>query len=170
MHPSLWCHRFPLEPLRPSFETQTQQNSPSIVHGGFEAQPPKRHEYRTACVSPKSWTRVPPVLDRTSNTTRFATSSRECVFQVSATMASHPVAPVCQPKPNTRPSLLFVHQHEPAWPSCQSSTTILVLHTHWQTLIINPNHKEQVNLVFAALGKSLGPERTSERITSHRKK
>lgn len=48
-HPSLCRHWFPLEPPPPSFEAQTQQNTPSIAQGGFEAQPPNRHEYHTAC-------------------------------------------------------------------------------------------------------------------------
>jgi hypothetical protein len=46
------CHCwFPPEPPPPSFEAQTHQNPPSVMHGGFEDQSPNRHEHRTACAS-----------------------------------------------------------------------------------------------------------------------
>jgi hypothetical protein len=82
--------------------------------GGFQAQPPNHRDYRPMCVSPMSWTRALPVLDRAGNTIQSATSSRKCVSHVSTTTASHPTALVRQPRPSTRPSPLMLYQHEPA--------------------------------------------------------
>jgi hypothetical protein len=66
------CHRRVLRP-------NPVKNLTSIALGGFKAQPPNRCEYRTACASPTSSTRVLTVLNHANNTTRSATSSRECV-------------------------------------------------------------------------------------------
>jgi hypothetical protein len=74
------------------------------------------------------YTRVLLVLDLAGNKARSITPSRECVSQVLVTMAGHPATPVCQPRPNTRPSPLPVHEHEPAWPS-PPPTTVPMLHT-----------------------------------------
>jgi hypothetical protein len=70
-----------------------------------------------------------PVIDHASNMVHFTTSSHKCVSQVSATAVGHLTALIRQSRSSTRPSPLSVHQHEPAWPSPQPSTTDPVLHT-----------------------------------------
>jgi hypothetical protein len=181
--PSLWCplrydvtcrHRFPPEPPSSSFKTQTQQNLPSVALGGFDAQTTKP----IVSLAPRARPPRPEVCLATHrhavNTVHSITSSHD-VSQVSATMAGHLVAPVRQSRPITRPSPLLAHQHEPAWPSPQSSTTVSMLQTctsqayrygctiiishfgqftdHPRLLPVNnhswstPNHKDQVNSV-----------------------
>jgi hypothetical protein len=120
---------------------------------------------------------TPPVLDRTGNTISSATSLRWCVSHVPVTTTSHLASLVPWSRPIACPSLLLAHWHNLTKSSPLPSTIVLVLHTcttqadrhgcttqartlvsprltpkHypcWQSLIINPNHKRQVNLVFA---------------------
>jgi hypothetical protein len=96
---------------------------------------------------------IPPVLDYAGNTVHSTMSSCECMSQVSATAASHPAALVRQSRPSILPSPLLVHQHEPALPSPQPSTTDPVLHTctpqadrHGCTSIISHSSQSTVYL------------------------
>jgi hypothetical protein len=114
------------------------ENPSYVVLSGFS----RSNHQTTVSIAPRLcstfWTRVPLVLDRVNNTTRSATSSRECVSQVSATTASHPVTLVPRSSPNTRPSPLPVHRHKTAWPSSSLLTTRPVLHT--EPLAILPHY------------------------------
>jgi hypothetical protein len=122
-------HRFPPELPPPSFEAQTQQNQASVALGGFEAQTTKP----VVSTAPRA---CPPRSDACPTSPRprrqhghSTTSSHKCVSQVSTTAVGHLAALIHQSRPSTRPSPLPVHQHEPAWPSPQPSTTFPMLHT-----------------------------------------
>jgi hypothetical protein len=97
-----------------SFEAQTQQNPPSLALGGFEAQTTKP----AVSTAPRA---RPPRSDACPTSPRLrwqhshsTMSLRKCMSQVSATAAGHLAALIRQSRPNTRPSPLPVHQHEPA--------------------------------------------------------
>jgi hypothetical protein len=108
-------HQFPQKLLPPSFEVKLRRKPVDRSVGWFfEDQPPNHHEYHTTCVSLMSWTCAPLVPDHAGNTVRSATSSRECMSQVSATTASHPATLVPQSCLSARPSPLSIHRHEPA--------------------------------------------------------
>jgi hypothetical protein len=131
-HPSLWCHVSPPVPSRTTTTEFWGPNSAKLIIRRviLRPKPPNPlwvlHHVRVL----HDQTRVSPFLDHADNTVHFTMSSCECVSQVSATTDSHPAAPDRQPRPKNHPSPLPVHQHKPAWPSPQPSTTNSVLHTY----------------------------------------
>jgi hypothetical protein len=85
-------------------------------------------EQRTSCTS-FTIRRVSRQASTMPATRSTPPCPRTSVSQVSATAVGHLAALIRQSRPNTRPSSLPVHQHEPAWPSPQPSTTVPVLLT-----------------------------------------
>jgi hypothetical protein len=127
MHPSVWYHVPPPVPSRTAaakLDAQTQQK-PAIRSARWSWGSTTKPLWVSQWVHGlQDQTCVPLFLDHAGNTIHSTMSSREFVSQVAATMAGHSTAPVCQPRPSTRPSPLLVHQQEPAWPSPQPSTTV----------------------------------------------
>jgi hypothetical protein len=90
LHDHATCrNRLPPELPPLSFEAQTQQNPPTVVLGGFEAQTSKPTVSTNLVHVLHDQTRVLPVLDHASKMVHFTTSSRECMSQVLATTAGH---------------------------------------------------------------------------------
>jgi hypothetical protein len=146
-HPSMWHHVPPPVLARNRYRRVLRPNSveKTVIRSAgwfFKIQPPNLRECHIACLSPTSYTCVPPVLDHTGNMARSVMSSHECVSQVSATMASHPVdsgPSVKSQRPSfaalglstrTRTTFTFVVDHRPCAPHLHTTTQQTWLHTH----------------------------------------
>jgi hypothetical protein len=170
-------HRFPPEPPPPSFEAQTQQNQVSVALSGFEAQTTKPVVSTTPRARPP-WSDVCPASPRPcrQHSPLHHVLAQVHVPGVShhgwspgcsdSSVKTHH-SPFTAPGPSARARMTFTsaidhrscatHLHTTSRPTWlhKHNLTLWSVHwlpqsaTHWESLIINLNHKGQVNLVFA---------------------
>jgi hypothetical protein len=172
-----YSHRFPLELPPPSFEAKTQQNPPSVALGGFEAQTtkpavsttPHAHPPRLdACpASPRPRRQHGPLHHVLAQVIVPDVSHRGWSPGCYDLSVKTQHSPFIAPGPSARARMTFTsvvdhrscapHMHTTSRPTWlhKHNLTLWLAHllpqsaTRWQSLIINPNHKGQVNLVFA---------------------
>ena len=170
-------HRFPPESPPPSFEAQTQQNPPSVALGGFEAQttkpavstaPRARPPRSDACpASPRPRRQHGPLHHVLAQVRVPGVSHRGWSPGCSDPSVKTQHSPFTAPGPSARARMTFTSaiDHRSCAPHLHTTSRPTWLHKHnltlwsvhwlpqsatrWQSLIINPNHKGQVNLVFA---------------------
>jgi hypothetical protein len=161
-------YRFLPEPPPPSFEAQTQQKPPSVVLGGFEIQTTKPAVSTAPCARPSRSDTCPASPRPCRQHVHSTTSSHKCVPGVShrgwspgcsdpSVKTQH--SPFTASSPSAQARMTFTsainyrscapHLHTTSRPTWlhKHNLTLWSVHwlpqsaTHWQSLIINPNHK-----------------------------
>jgi hypothetical protein len=179
-------HWFPPEPPPLSFEAQSQQNQPSVALGGFEAQTTKPTVSTAPCAHPtRSDTFPASPRPRQQHGPLHHVLAQVCVLGVShhgwslgcsdpSIKTQHSPFTALGPSARARMTFTSAFDHRSCAPHLYTTSQPTWLHkhnltlwsvhwlaqsaTHWQSLIINPNHKGQVNLVFATMDMILAKE------------
>jgi hypothetical protein len=158
------------------FRPNPVENPSSVALAGFDAQPPNRRKYHTVCVSPRpihvSHQSMTAPTTRPAQPCPLAIACPRChppwlVTKLPRSISQDPAFALHRSQSiSTSPHDLHIsrrplsscstpaHHKQPTWLH-KCNLTFLSVHwlpqsdTRWQSLITNPNHKGQVNLMFA---------------------